>query len=125
VLRGKVYLVGAGPGNPDLLTVKALRVLREAGVVLYDRLVAPEILAEANPGAILIYAGKNAGEQDSIQPWIVEQMVGHARGGKTVVRLKGGDPCVFGRGGEEWQALVDEGIEVEIVPGVSAAIAVP
>ena len=123
--RGKVYLVGAGPGDPDLLTVKALRVLRAAEVVLYDRLVAPEILAEAGPDAILIYAGKHGGEQDLVQPWIVEQMVGHARGGRTVVRLKGGDPCVFGRGGEEWQALAEEGIEVEIVPGVSSAIAVP
>jgi uroporphyrin-III C-methyltransferase len=124
-LIGKVYLIGAGPGDPDLLTVKAHRILRSAEVVLYDRLVTPEILAEANPDADLIYAGKHAGEQETVQPWIIEQMILHAERGKTVVRLKGGDPCVFGRGGEEWQALAGHGIDVEIVPGLSSAIAVP
>lgn len=124
-LIGKVYLVGAGPGDPELLTVKALRILREAEVVLFDRLVTPEILAEADLNAELIYAGKQAGEQDKVQPWIIEQMVAHARRGRTVVRLKGGDPCVFGRGGEEWQALAAQGIDVEIVPGLSSAISVP
>ncbi len=117
--------MGAGPGDPELLTVKAQRILREADIVLFDRLVTPEILAEANPRAELIYAGKQAGEQEKIQPWIIEQMVRYAGQGKTVVRLKGGDPCVFGRGGEEWQALVEQGIDVEIVPGLSSAIAVP
>jgi uroporphyrin-III C-methyltransferase len=123
--EGKVYLVGAGPGDPELLTLRAHRILRGADVVLFDRLVTPEILAEANPAAELIYAGKEAGEQDSVQPWIIEQMIAHARRGKTVVRLKGGDPCVFGRGGEEWQALVEQGVAVEIVPGLSSSISVP
>ena len=122
---GKVYLVGAGPGDPDLLTVKAHRILRGADVVLFDRLVTPEILADANPDAVLLYAGKQAGEQDLVQPRIIEQMVLHARRGKTVVRLKGGDPCVFGRGGEEWRALIEQEVEVEVVPGLSSAIAVP
>jgi uroporphyrin-III C-methyltransferase len=121
---GKVYLIGAGPGDPDLLTVKALRVLRAADVVLYDRLVSPEVLALADPGAAFLYAGKHAGEQEPVQQWIVEQMVAHARRGCTVARLKGGDPCVFGRAGEEWQALRAEGIEVELVPGISSAVAV-
>ena len=124
-MSGKVYLVGAGPGDPELLTVKAQRVLRDAGVILFDRLVTPEILAEANPDALLLYAGKQAGEQEVVQPWIIEQMVLHARQGKTVVRLKGGDPCVFGRGGEEWRALVEQDVEVEIVPGLSSAVSVP
>jgi uroporphyrin-III C-methyltransferase len=123
--NGKVYLVGAGPGDPELLTVKAQKILRSAEVVLFDRLVSEEILAEANPDAVLLYAGKQAGEQDTVQPWIVRQMILHAQQGKTVVRLKGGDPCVFGRGGEEWQALIEQGIDVEIVPGLSSAIAVP
>ncbi len=124
-LLGKVYLVGAGPGDPELLTLKAHRLLAGADVVLYDRLVTPEILAVARPGVQLVYAGKQAGEQDAVQPWIIEQMARHAAAGRTVVRLKGGDPCVFGRGGEEWQALVEQGIDVEIVPGLSSAIAVP
>jgi uroporphyrin-III C-methyltransferase len=124
-MSGKVYLVGAGPGDPELLTVKALRILRRADVVLFDRLVTPEILAEANPDAVLIYAGKQAGEQEVVQPWIIEQMALHARRGKAVVRLKGGDPCVFGRGGEERRALVEQDVEVEIVPGLSSAVSVP
>ncbi|MGE5647600.1 MAG: uroporphyrinogen-III C-methyltransferase [Acidobacteriota bacterium] len=124
-MSGKVYLVGAGPGALDLLTVKALRILRSADVVLYDRLITPEILAQAGPGAELIYAGKHAGEQEEIQARILEQMIRHAERGRTVARLKGGDPCVFGRGGEEWRALAERGIDVEIVPGVSAAVAVP
>ena len=97
----KVYLIGAGPGDPDLLTVKALRILRAADVVLYDRLVSPEVLALANPVAELIYVGKHEGEQESTQQLIFELMLEHAREGKTVARLKGGDPCVFGRAGEE------------------------
>ena len=94
-------------------------------MVLFDRLVTPEILAEANPSAELIYAGKQAGEQETAQPWIIEQMTAYAAGGSTVVRLKGGDPFVFGRGAEEWQALAEQGIDVEIVPGLSSAVAVP
>ena len=121
----KVYLMGAGPGDPDLLTVKALRILRAADVVLYDRLVSPEVLALANPGAELIYVGKHEGEQESVQALIFELMRQHARRGRTVARLKGGDPCVFGRAGEEWLSLVRDGVEVEIVPGVSSALAAP
>lgn len=121
----KVYLMGAGPGDPDLLTVKALRVLRTADVVLYDRLVSPEVLSLASPRAELIYVGKHEGEQESTQQLIFELLLQHARAGKTVARLKGGDPCVFGRAGEEWLSLARNGIEVEIVPGVSSALAAP
>ena len=121
----KVYLMGAGPGDPDLLTVKALRILRAADVVLYDRLVSPEVLALASPDAELIYVGKHEGEQESTQQLIFDLMLQHARAGKTVARLKGGDPCVFGRAGEEWLSLARNGIEVEIVPGVSSALAAP
>ncbi len=123
--RPKAYLVGAGPGDPGLLTVRAQQILRSADVILYDRLVSPEVLATANPEAEFVYAGKHAGEQDSVQPWIMEQMIAHARRGRVVVRLKGGDPCVFARGGEEWGVLREHGIDVEIVPGLSSAIAVP
>ena len=123
--RGKVYLVGAGPGDPELLTLKALRLLRAADVVLYDRLVGPEILALANPAAKMVYAGKHEGEQEAIQNWICEQILAEAAQGRTVLRLKGGDPCVFGRGAEEWLLLRQHDIDVEIVPGVSSAVAVP
>lgn len=121
---GKVYLVGAGPGDPELLTVKALRVLRAADVVIYDRLVSREVLACANPNAQFLYAGKHEGDQERVQRWILEQMIGLAGRGLAVVRLKGGDPCIFGRGGEEWSALRAEDIEVELVPGVSSAVSV-
>ncbi len=122
---GKVYLLGAGPGDPDLLTIKGLRILREADVILYDRLVSPEILALANPAALLIHTGKRHGQQEEIQNEINALMLRHAIPGKIVVRLKGGDPMVFGRGAEEWALLTAHGIEVELVPGVSSAIAVP
>ena len=122
---GKVYLLGAGPGDPELLTLKAFRILREAEVILYDRLVSAEILALANPAAILIHTGKRHGEQEEIQNEINNLMLDHWRAGRTVVRLKGGDPMVFGRGAEEWALLVAHGAEVELVPGVSSAIAVP
>ena len=121
----KVYLMGAGPGDPDLLTVKAQRVLGTAEVVLYDRLVSPEVLALADSRAELIYVGKHEGEQESAQRLIFDLMLERAREGRTVARLKGGDPCVFGRAGEEWLSLVRAGIEVEIVPGVSSALAAP
>ena len=122
---GKVYLLGAGPGDPELLTIKGLRILREADVILYDRLVSPEILALANPQALLIHTGKRHGHQEEIQNEINSLMLHHATPGKIVVRLKGGDPMVFGRGAEEWALLASHGIEVELVPGVSSAIAVP
>jgi uroporphyrin-III C-methyltransferase len=122
---GKVYLVGSGPGDPDLLTVRALRLLEQAEVVLYDRLVSKEILALANPRAELIYAGKCEAELHNSQEWINAQLLAQARRGKTVVRLKCGDPLIFGRGAEEWLYLAMHGIDVEIVPGLSSALAVP
>lgn len=122
---GKVYLVGGGPGDPDLLTVRAVRILQRADVVLYDRLVSPEVLALANPEAELIYAGKNEGEQHAAQRWINDQLLAHARRGRLVVRLKSGDPLIFGRGAEEWQFIAGHGIDVEVIPGLSSALAVP
>lgn len=122
---GKVYLVGAGPGDPELLTVKALRVLEAAEVVIHDRLVSDAILALANPAAELLYAGKVQGQQEEMQEFIFRMLIDYAKSGRRVVRLKGGDPLVFGRGAEEWQRLLDAGIPVEVVPGVSSAVAVP
>lgn len=122
---GKVYLVGAGPGDPELLTLKAVRILKLADVVVYDRLVSAEILAYANPGATFIYAGKQQGEQERIQNEINQHLLDAAQTANTVVRLKGGDPMVFGRGAEEWSFLASHGVEVEIVPGISSAIAAP
>ena len=121
---GKVYLVGAGPGDPELLTVKAVRILEHAEVVIYDRLVSAAILALA-PHAVLIDGGKRPGAQEAIQAGINRLLVEHALAGRTVVRLKGGDPMVFARGAEEWEHLVRRGIQVEVVPGISAALAVP
>ena len=122
---GKVWLVGAGPGDPDLLTVKALRVVQSADVVIYDRLVSDEILSLANANAELLYAGKVQGQQEEIQEFIFRMLIDYAKSGKCVVRLKGGDPLVFGRGAEEWQRLHDAGLDVEVVPGISSAVAVP
>lgn len=124
-VRGKVWLVGAGPGDPELLTVKAVRALEQAEVVIHDRLVSDEILALANPAAELLYAGKVQGQQEEIQEFIFRMLIDYAKSGKRVVRLKGGDPLVFGRGAEEWQKLKEAGVDVEIVPGISSAVAVP
>ena len=121
----KVYLTGAGPGDPDLLTVKAARLIAQADVVIYDRLVSAEILALARPGALLLFGGKQQGEQERIQTKIQELLLAHAVPGRVVVRLKGGDPMVFGRGAEEWSFLASHGIDVELVPGISSALAVP
>jgi uroporphyrin-III C-methyltransferase len=121
---GKVYLVGAGPGDPGLMTVRGLELLREAEIVVYDQLVSPEILETIASGAIRIYAGKEAGRHCIPQEEINQVLIEYARLGHDVVRLKGGDPFVFGRGGEEAQALADAGILFEIVPGVSSAVAV-
>lgn len=121
----KVYLVGAGPGDPELLTLRALRVLGEADVVLYDRLVSAEILAYVNPQAERIYVGKAKGDQDRVQHEILHLLLHYARAGRTVVRLKGGDPMVYGRGAEEWLFLAQHGITVELVPGLSSALALP
>lgn len=121
----KVYLVGAGPGDPELLTLKARRVIDEADVVLYDQLVGEDIIATLPESAELISVGKHAGCHTVPQERINELLVEHAKMGKRVVRLKGGDPYVFGRGGEEAMELARHGIEVEVVPGITSAIAVP
>ena len=121
----KVYLVGAGPGDPDLLTRKALRLLEQADVILYDRLVSDEILALANPLARLIDVGKQQGQQEEIQTEIFTWILRLSRSSSTIVRLKSGDPMVFGRGGEELEFLAQHGIEAEVVPGLSSALAAP
>jgi uroporphyrin-III C-methyltransferase len=122
---GKVYLVGAGPGDPELITVKGLRCLRMADVVLYDRLLSPDLLDEARDDAELVFVGKGPQCHTMRQEEINALLVSYAQRGYVVVRLKGGDPFVFGRGGEEAAALADAGIPFEIVPGISSAIAVP
>ena len=122
--RGRVYLVGAGPGDPGLITVRALELLRRADVVIHDRLVSPRLLDEVRPWGIRISAGKSPGAGTS-QETINRLLIHHARRGRCVVRLKGGDPFVFGRGGEEALALADAGIPFEIIPGVSSAVGVP
>ncbi|HEY2931474.1 MAG TPA: uroporphyrinogen-III C-methyltransferase [Acidobacteriota bacterium] len=122
--QAKVYLVGAGPGDPDLITMRGLRCLRQADVVLYDRLVHPDLLEYAPRSARLVYVGKEKGHSES-QEWIQRLAIAEARKGRVVVRLKGGDPFVFGRGGEEAEALARAGISFEVVPGITSAIAVP
>lgn len=123
---GKVYLIGAGPGDPELITLKAIRCLQSADVVLYDRLVHPLVLTYAPPNARCEYVGKEHGDDSTTrQQMIIERMIANAREGLTVVRLKGGDSFVFGRGGEEILALLQAGVPCEVVPGVSSAIAVP
>lgn len=121
----RIYLVGAGPGRADLLTVRATKVLARAGAVLYDRLVSPEVLELVPAAAELINAGKEEGRQEEIQARILLQLEECARRHEVVVRLKGGDPMVFGRGAEEWVWLARRGWDVELVPGVSSAVAVP
>jgi len=120
-----IYLVGAGPGDPDLLTVKALRILQQADVVLYDRLISAEVLSCIHPGAVLIDVGKEEGQQHEIQQQIVPMLIEWSAKAQTVVRLKSGDPMVFARGGEELAELLEAGCEVEVVPGLSSALAAP
>ena len=122
---GRVVLVGAGPGDPELITLKGLRWLRRAEVVVYDQLAAAQLLDKAPARALRIFAGKSAGRHYLAQSAINAILIHHAQAGRLVVRLKGGDPFVFGRGGEEILACARAGVAVEVVPGVSAAIAVP
>ncbi|MGP8242973.1 MAG: uroporphyrinogen-III C-methyltransferase [Bryobacteraceae bacterium] len=122
---GKVYLVGAGPGHPDLLTVKAVKLLEASDVVIYDRLIQEEVLTLAKPSAERIYLGKSVGIHESRQEEIFDVLLRKAQEGKTVVRLKGGDPFLFGRGGEEAEFLAERGVPFEVVPGVSSALAAP
>lgn len=119
-----VWLVGAGPGDPELLTVKAVRLLGEADVVLYDRLVSPEILALARVGADLVDVGKRPGGSHT-QDVLNDLLVLHGQSGLRVVRLKGGDPFMFGRGGEEVEVLARHGIACGVVPGISSSLAAP
>lgn len=121
--RGKVYFVGAGPGDPDLLTRKAWNVLRSAEVVLHDALVSAEVLSIAPAGAILCDVGKRCGAKSITQEEIHALLIGYASTAKTVVRLQGGDPLIFGRAGEEISALRDAGVDFEVIPGVTAASA--
>jgi uroporphyrin-III C-methyltransferase len=123
--RGKVYLVGAGPGHPELLTLKAAELLRTGDVIVYDRLIQEEVLTLSKPAAERIYMGKTVGRHESRQSEIHEILLQKSREGKTVVRLKGGDPFVFGRGGEEAEFLAEHGVPFEVVPGVSSALAAP
>lgn len=125
VCTGTVWLVGAGPGNPELITVAGLAVLGRADVVVYDRLAAPSLLDAARADAVLIDAGKAVGAHTLSQSAINAVLAEHARAGRTVVRLKGGDPFLFGRGGEEAQYLRDRGIDYRVIPGVTSALAAP
>lgn len=122
---GKAFIVGAGPGDPELITVKALKCIQSADVILYDRLVNAALLEEAKKGCQLIYCGKRPGHHTMNQEAINDLLVKFTEKGKIVVRLKGGDPFVFGRGAEEAEALVKMGLSFEVVPGITAGLAAP
>jgi uroporphyrin-III C-methyltransferase len=124
-MQGKVYLVGAGPGDPGLMTLKGKTLLECADVVLYDALVSPQILAMINPDAEQINAGKRSGRHSLLQSETTQLLIEKAQTQAIVVRLKGGDPFVFGRGGEEMEDLVNAGVAVEVVPGITSGIAAP
>ena len=121
-MAGRVYLVGAGPGDPELLTLKAAKLLARSDVVLYDSLVSEEVLVLVSQQALLVNVGKRAGQKLLTQEEINSLLASYAKAGKRVVRLKGGDPLLFGRAGEEMEALRRAGIEFEIVPGITAAV---
>lgn len=125
VLAGKVFLIGAGPGDPGLLTLKGLQILKKADVVIYDRLVHDQIIKLIPKRARKVYLGKELGWADAIQHKINDLMVREVKVGRNVVRLKGGDPFTFGRGGEEVQYLKRSGVKFEVVPGVTSAFAAP
>ena len=121
----KVYLVGAGPGDPGLMTLKGKGILECADVVIYDALVSPQILAMINPQAEKIDVGKRKGRHSQVQEKTTQLLISKAQENAIVVRLKGGDPFIFGRGGEEMEALVEAGVSVEVVPGITSGIAAP
>ncbi len=123
-MKGKVYIIGAGPGDSELITLKGLKILQMADIIFYDRLVSKELLNYSKREAEKVYVGKNIGDY-VIQDEINEMLVKKALEGKIVVRLKGGDPYVFGRGEEECMYVISKGVECEIVPGITSAIAVP
>ncbi|MGZ4941380.1 MAG: uroporphyrinogen-III C-methyltransferase [Halobacteriota archaeon] len=123
--KGKVFLVGAGPGDPQLLTRHAEQIIRQADVILFDKLVDKRIIALASPSAELIDVGKDPHNHKVPQHEINELLIRQAEQGKLVIRLKGGDPFLFGRGGEEAEQLITHGVDVEVIPGISSAIAVP
>jgi len=123
--KGRAYLVGAGPGDPGLITLRGVEALQQADVVLYDALSCPRLLEHAPPSAELIYVGKQAGKHTLCQDEINELLVARVQAGSVVVRLKGGDPFVFGRGGEEALALADAGLDFDVVPGITAGLAGP
>ncbi|MEB1805959.1 MAG: uroporphyrinogen-III C-methyltransferase [Bacillaceae bacterium] len=123
--KGKVFLVGAGPGDPKLLTIKGLEAIQGADVIVYDRLVNPELIGYANRNVELIYCGKMPNQHTIPQEHINEILVLQAKRGKQVVRLKGGDPCMFGRGGEEAEYCTDHQVEFEFIPGITSGISAP
>jgi uroporphyrin-III C-methyltransferase len=125
IQQAKVFLVGAGPGDPELLTIKAAKAIAKADVLLVDDLVNPDILAHASPRARIVHVGKRGGCQSTPQAFIERLMIMEARTGHCVVRLKGGDPFIFGRGGEERAHLQAAGIEVEVINGISSGLAAP
>ncbi len=124
-MKGKVYIVGSGPGDAGLLTLKALDLIKSADIVLYDRLVSDDILKMIPSGVQKVYVGRNVGDDYGHQEETNKLMVNHAKDGRKVVRLKGGDPFIFGRGGEEAEFLRENEIDFEIVPGISSASASP
>ncbi len=124
-MKGKVYLVGAGVLGVENLTVKAHDLISEADVILYDRLVDPTVLELARPGAEIVFVGKEPGDDPGKQAELTELMIAHSKSGRKVVRLKSGDPFIFGRGGEELLSLRKAGIDVEVVPGLTSAVAIP